>query len=106
MHILLTYSLHNNFAKVKANRNFSIGQVIGTRFIFIEGELGIPLSCPVCDVSSLIRSLNLDRKLKSLSYESPNQSSISYCAFSQCGQYFGFVENRNVVHIYEVPNIL
>ncbi|KAM7540034.1 hypothetical protein Aperf_G00000020091 [Anoplocephala perfoliata] len=40
-----------------------------------------------------------------LSYESLNRHKVTFCAFSQCGKYFGFVENRNHVRIYRTSQL-
>ncbi|KAH9286718.1 WD repeat and SOCS box-containing protein 1 [Echinococcus granulosus] len=41
-----------------------------------------------------------------LTYENPLQRSISFCAFSHCGEYFGFVENRRHVCVYQTSELL
>nr|CDS28024.1 fanconi anemia group M protein [Hymenolepis microstoma] len=52
------------------------------------------------------KSYTCNFALNFLSYECPNRLKVTFCAFSQCGNYFGFVENRNHVYIYETSQLV
>ncbi|KAL5103566.1 WD repeat and SOCS box-containing protein 1 [Taenia crassiceps] len=41
-----------------------------------------------------------------LTYENPLHLSVTFCAFSHCGDYFGFIENRRHVRIYQTSDLL
>ncbi|KAL5968666.1 WD repeat and SOCS box-containing protein 1, partial [Taenia solium] len=47
-----------------------------------------------------------DTVSKYLTYENPLHLSVTFCAFSHCGDYFGFIENRRHVRIYQTSDLL